>query len=187
MVVNIREGTADDGGFVIRGNIHVTRRELETLALMGMGLNNNEAAGRLGVSVNTVRNHIWNLMQKLGANSRAHAIVLAVQNGIIEVKHERSLDTFVRGVDRYRLCIICGRAALEYDYEEVESEKVMINHVEYDVPRSARCPTEGCRGNMDLTLEWGVVRKHHPEYPEVPEPGATYDCDIKWFQGYPND
>ena len=46
MVVNIREGTADDGGFIIKNKVHITRRELEALALIGMGLNNNEAAER---------------------------------------------------------------------------------------------------------------------------------------------
>jgi DNA-binding CsgD family transcriptional regulator len=182
MVINIRKGTAEDGGFIIKGNIHVTRRELETLALIGMGLNNNEAAERLGVSVNTVRNHIWNLMQKLGANSRAHAIVLAVQNGIIGIEHARSLERFVRGVDRYRLCIICGKAALEYDYREVEPEKVIINHVEYEYVPPPKCPTEGCRGDMDVTLQWDVVRKHHPEYPEIPQRGVVYDYDIEWFR-----
>jgi DNA-binding CsgD family transcriptional regulator len=187
MVVNVRRGRANDGGFIIKNNIHITRRELEALALIGMGLNNSEAAERLGVSVNTVRNHIWNLMQKLEASSRAHAIVLAVQNGIIEVQHERSLDTFVRGVDRYRLCIICGKAALTYDYKEVEPKKVIINHVEYEFVAPAKCPTEGCRGDMDLTLEWDTVRKHHPEYPEIPEDGVVYDYDIEWFRGYQSE
>ena len=118
MTINVRQGTAGDGGFIIKNNMHITRRELESLALIGMGLNNYEVAERLGVSVNTVRNHIWNLMQKLEANSRAHAIILAVQNGIIEVKHERSLDTYVPGFDKYVLCILCGKAALVDDYKD---------------------------------------------------------------------
>ena len=184
MTINVRRGTAEDGGFIIKNNIHITRRELEALALIGMGLDNNEVAEKLGVSINTVRNHIWNLMKKLRANSRAHAIVLAVENGIIEVKHEKSLDTFVRGVDRYRLCIICGKAALECDYKEVEPEKVIINHVEYEFVPPPKCPTEGCKGDMGVTLEWDTVRKHHPEYPEIPEHGVEYDYDIEWVRGY---
>jgi DNA-binding CsgD family transcriptional regulator len=187
MTLNVRQGTADDGGFVIKNNIHVTRRELEALAVMGMGLSNSEAAERLGVSVNTVRNHIWNLMQKLGATSRAHAIVLAVQNGIIEIEHERSLDTFVRGVDHYLLCILCGRTALAYDYKEGETKKVIVNHVEYEMDGVPECPTEGCRGDIGLTLDWDTVRKHHPEYPEIPEHGVVYDYDIEWFRGYQSE
>lgn len=184
MVINIRKGTAGDGGFIIKVNMHITRRELEALALIGMGLDNNEAAGRLGVSVNTVRNHIWNLMQKLGATSRAHAIVLAVQNGIIEVKHERSLGTYVRGFDKYMLCILCGKANLADDYKEAEPKKVIINHVEYESDTMPKCPTEGCRGDLGDTLYWDEVRKHHPEYPEIPEHGVVYDYDIEWFRGY---
>jgi DNA-binding CsgD family transcriptional regulator len=187
MVVNIREGTADDGGFIIKNKVHITRRELEALALIGMGLNNNEAAKRLGVRVNTVRNHIWNLMQKLGANGRAHAIVLAVQNGIIEVKHERSLGTYVRGFDQYVLCILCGKAALIDDYKEVEAQNVVINHVEYEFVPAPKCPSEGCRGGLDLTLDWDTVRVHHPEYPEIPEHGVVYDYDIDWFRGYESE
>lgn len=184
MAINVRQGTAEDGGFIIKNNIHITRRELEALALVGMGLNNNEVAEKLGVSVNTVRNHIWNLMQKLEATSRAHAIVLAVQDGIIEVKHERSLDTFVRGVDRYVLCIFCGKAALIDDYKEGETKKVIINHVEYELDTLPKCPTEGCRGDFFDTLDWDKLRKYHPEYPEIPEHGVVYDYDIEWVRGY---
>jgi len=48
MVISIRQGTADDGGFIINNNIHVTRRELETLSLIGTGLDNNEVAKKIG-------------------------------------------------------------------------------------------------------------------------------------------
>ncbi len=187
MAINVRQGTAGDGGFIIKNNIHITRRELEALALIGRGLNNNEAAGRLGVSVNTVRNHIWNLMQKLGANSRAHAIVLAVQNGIIEVRHERSLNTFVPGFDKYVLCIFCGKAVLIEDYKEAEPKKVIINHVEYEIDTMPKCPTNGCRGSLGDTLDWDEVRTHHPEYPEIPERGVVYPCDIEWFLRYEDE
>ena len=184
MTIYVREGTAEDGGFIINNGIHVTKRELEILALIGMGLDNHEAAEKLFVSVNTVRNHIWNLMQKLGATSRAHAIVLAVQNGIIEVKHERSLGTYVRGFDKYVLCILCGKANLIDDYKEGEPKKVIINHVEYEIDNMPKCPSEGCRGDISYTLDWDKVRKHHYEYPEIPEHGVVYDYDIEWFRGY---
>jgi DNA-binding CsgD family transcriptional regulator len=182
MVINVRQGTAEDGGFIIKKNIHITRRELEALALIGMGLSNSEAAERLNVSANTVRNHIWNLMQKLEATSRAHAIVLAVQNGIIEVKHERSLDSFVRGFDKYILCVFCGRAALIEKYKEAEPKKVMINHIEYEIDNLPKCPTEGCKGDVGDALDWDDVRKHHPEYPEIPGHGVVYDYDIEWIR-----
>ena len=184
MAINVRQGTARDGGFIIKNNLHITRRELDALVLIGRGLKHKEVAKKLGVSVNTVRNHIWNLMQKLGATSRTHGLVLAVQNGIIEVKHERSLDTFVRGVDKYVLCILCGKAALIDDYKEAEPKKVIINHVEYEIDTLPKCPTRGCRGDIGYTLDWDEVRKHHPEYSEIPEHGVVYDYDIEWFRGY---
>jgi DNA-binding CsgD family transcriptional regulator len=184
MTINVRKGTASDGGFIIKNNIHITRREVEILALIGIGLDNHEAAEKLYVSVNTVRNHIWNVMQKLEATSRAHAIVLAVENGIIEVRKERSLDTFVRGFDKYVLCIFCGKADLVDNYEEVEGKKVIINHVEYEIDNLPKCPNKDCRGSLGDTLDWDEVRKHHLEYPEIPEHGVVYDYDIEWFRGY---
>jgi DNA-binding CsgD family transcriptional regulator len=187
MTINVRQGTARDGGFIIKNNIHITRRELEILALIGMGLDNHEAAEKLFVSVNTVRNHVWNLMRKLEAKSRAHAIVLAVENGIIEIKHRRSLDTFVLGVDQYMLCIYCGKAALIDDYKEAEPKKVIVNHIEYEIDTLPKCPTEGCKGDLGDTLDWDEVRRHHPEYPEMPEHGAVYDYDLEWFRGYSSE
>ena len=123
-------------------------------------------------------------MQKLGATSRAHAIVLAIQNGIYDVRHKRSLDTFVRGYDKYLLCIFCGKGNLNNDYSEAEIKKVKINHIEYEMFIQPKCPTEGCKGDISETIDWDVVREHHPEYPEVPEHGVVYDYDIEWFRGY---
>ncbi len=185
MVINVRQGSADDGGFIIKDKVHLTRRELEILAQIGMGLSNEEAAKKFGVRVNTVRNHIWNIMQKLGATSRAHAIVLAVQNGIFEVMHKRSLETFVREVDKYVLCIICGKANLTDDYSDFRTEEVVINHVTYEMPISPECPTEGCKGNITETIDWDLIRHHHPEYPDIPERGISYDYEIEWYPEYP--
>lgn len=187
MVINIRQGTAEDGGFIINSNVHITRRELEILALVGMGFSNEEAAKKLDVRVNTVRNHIWNLMQKMGAKNRAHAIVLAVQNGIIEVMHKRSLKAHVRGLDKYVLCIMCGKVTLAEEYKEETIEKVMINHIEYEMPKPPHCPTEGCHGDIFDTIDWYEIRQHHPEYPEIPENNVKYDYELKWYSGYPNE
>ncbi len=181
MVINIRQGTAEDNGFIIKDKVHITRRELETLALIGMGFSNIEAARKMSVSINTVRNHIWNLMQKIGAENRAHAIVLAVQNGIFNIQHKRSLDTRIRGTEYYVLCIYCGKASSNYDYSEETTKEVQINHVKYQMPVLPKCPTEGCNGEITETIYWGEVRKHHPEYPEIPELGVKYDYDISWY------
>jgi|WetSurMetagenome_2_1015567.scaffolds.fasta_scaffold264496_2 DNA-binding CsgD family transcriptional regulator len=186
MVINIREGTAEDGGFIIYNNVHITRRELEILALVGMGFSNEDTAKKLGVRVNTVRNHIWNIMQKIGAKNRAHAIVLAVQNGIIEIMHKRSLKTHVRGLDKYVLCILCGKTALADEYRDATTKRVIINHVDYEMPILPQCPHEGCKGDILETIDWYEIREHHPEYPEIPEYNTKYDFDIKWYSGYPD-
>lgn len=60
----------------------LTRREEEVLDLVAHGLSNAAIAERLGVSVNTVRNHVANLSAKLGAHSKLEAVAIAVRRGI---------------------------------------------------------------------------------------------------------
>lgn len=55
----------------------LTERELEILALIGRGLNNGVIAGKLHVSVTTVRSHVQHLLAKLDLHSRLEAAVLA--------------------------------------------------------------------------------------------------------------
>lgn len=49
---------------------HITERESEVIGLVGQGLTNKEIAARLGLSVNTVNNHIANIFSKTGVRSR---------------------------------------------------------------------------------------------------------------------
>lgn len=182
MVIKIRQGQADDGGFIINKNMHITRRELEALAYVGMGLDNKEVADKLGVSVNTARNHIWNVMKKLGATSRANAVIMAVQNEIFAISPKRSLETFVQGVDRYVLCPWCGKAYMAREYVEAEPERLTINHVDYeDIEQPAWCPTKGCSADISMAIPWEDVLYLHPEYPEIPEKGIEYDTDAEFL------
>jgi pimeloyl-ACP methyl ester carboxylesterase/DNA-binding CsgD family transcriptional regulator len=59
----------------------LSKRERETLLLLGEGLSNSEIAERLGISEKTVRNHLSHLFDKLGVWSRAQAIVFARDRG----------------------------------------------------------------------------------------------------------
>lgn len=50
----------------------LTRRERELILLVGQGLTNKEIAGRLGLSEQTVKNHVHRILRKLGASDRAN-------------------------------------------------------------------------------------------------------------------
>lgn len=58
-------------------------RELEVLNLLATGATNRSIADELFVSVNTVRNHVQQVLTKLGAHSKLEAVATAVREGII--------------------------------------------------------------------------------------------------------
>lgn len=60
----------------------LTTRELELLDLLARGLDNAAIAGKLGLKVKTVRNHITHIFDKLGVRTRAEAIVKARDAGL---------------------------------------------------------------------------------------------------------
>jgi DNA-binding CsgD family transcriptional regulator len=63
----------------------LTRRELEILSLLAEGLSNDEIAGRLIISPNTVKVHLRNIFEKMGVQSRTEATMEAVRRGWIAV------------------------------------------------------------------------------------------------------
>ncbi|WP_344444692.1 response regulator transcription factor [Kitasatospora nipponensis] len=65
----------------------LTSRELDVLRLVGQGLSNPEIAGRLVVSVATVKTHLNRTMAKLNLSSRAQAVVLAYESGLVTPGH----------------------------------------------------------------------------------------------------
>ncbi|MEU3655196.1 response regulator transcription factor [Streptomyces sp. NPDC032161] len=61
----------------------LTEREREVMALVGMGLSNEEIARRLVVSPLTAKTHVSRAMVKLGARDRAQLVVLAYESGLV--------------------------------------------------------------------------------------------------------
>jgi len=54
----------------------LTRREIEILELIEQGLTNQQIASRLSLTVHTVKNHVHNLLGKLGVASRSEAVTV---------------------------------------------------------------------------------------------------------------
>ena len=64
----------------------LTPRELEVVAAVSNGLKNHSIADQLGVSVETVKTHVGNAMDKLGARDRTQMAVTALLYGLIDPK-----------------------------------------------------------------------------------------------------
>jgi DNA-binding NarL/FixJ family response regulator len=63
----------------------LTRRETEVIALVADGLGNREIAERLGTASGTVKIHVQNILEKLGAADRTHAVMIAIQRGVLNL------------------------------------------------------------------------------------------------------
>ena len=63
----------------------LTEREIEVLRLIAIGNSNKMIADHLSIGEATVKSHVTNILSKLGANDRAHAVVIGLKRGIIEL------------------------------------------------------------------------------------------------------
>lgn len=61
----------------------LTPRELTVLALLAEGVRTEDMAQQLSLSRATVRNHVQNIIVKLGVHSRVEAVVMAIQRGLV--------------------------------------------------------------------------------------------------------
>ncbi len=64
---------------------NLTPREIDVLKLIRDGHRNKQVAGRLSIAETTVNFHIRNLVDKLRANDRTHALAIAIRRGVLEV------------------------------------------------------------------------------------------------------
>jgi DNA-binding NarL/FixJ family response regulator len=67
------------------GEDSLTDRELQVLRLIRDGHRNKQIADHLAIAETTVNFHIKNLVDKLRANDRTHAVTLAVRRGLLEI------------------------------------------------------------------------------------------------------
>ena len=61
----------------------LTPRELEILRLVATGQTNKEIAAELFISSDTVKGHLETIYRKLGVSDRAHAVAVAIRNGLV--------------------------------------------------------------------------------------------------------
>jgi DNA-binding NarL/FixJ family response regulator len=71
----LAERTAEDA--------HLTQREVDVLRLLGNGDSNKIIAATLGITLDTTKKHVRNVIDKLQAHSRTHACIIAAQAGIV--------------------------------------------------------------------------------------------------------
>jgi DNA-binding NarL/FixJ family response regulator len=63
----------------------LTPREIDVLRLIADGNANKAIAGRLSLTEETVKGHVKNILAKLGANDRTHAVTIGLKRGIFEL------------------------------------------------------------------------------------------------------
>jgi DNA-binding NarL/FixJ family response regulator len=64
----------------------LTEREIEVLKLIAKGCSNKIVADRLNISEDTVKGHVRNILFKLKANDRTHAVTIALHRGFFEIQ-----------------------------------------------------------------------------------------------------
>ena len=63
----------------------LTDREIEVLKLVAIGCSNKVVAQRLCIAEDTVKGHVRNILSKLGANDRTHAVTIALRRGFFDL------------------------------------------------------------------------------------------------------
>jgi DNA-binding NarL/FixJ family response regulator len=76
VAAELADHAADDG---------LTEREIDVLELIAAGNGNKQIADALSISEATVKSRVTNILSKLGANDRAHAVTIGLKRGIIKL------------------------------------------------------------------------------------------------------
>ncbi len=62
----------------------LTERELQVLQLLALGFSNSDIAEQLNISMATVKYHLSNIFDKLGAKSRVEAVTIAIRHNLVK-------------------------------------------------------------------------------------------------------
>ena len=69
----------------------LSKREMEVLSYLTKGMSNKEIANLLGISHQTVKNHVTSILRKLGVEDRTQAAVFALRRGWVRL-HDHEFD-----------------------------------------------------------------------------------------------
>ena len=64
----------------------LSKREIEVLKLVAVGMFNKEIGVELGISERTVKNHFSSIFKKIDSSDRTQAAVFAIRNGLVDIK-----------------------------------------------------------------------------------------------------
>jgi DNA-binding NarL/FixJ family response regulator len=67
----------------------LSEREMEVLECMVRGMSNKEVAALLGISHQTVKNHVTAILRKFGVDDRTQAVVYALKRGWVKLEHDK--------------------------------------------------------------------------------------------------
>lgn len=77
----------------------ISERERDILRLVAMGATNQQIANQLNISINTVKVHLRNIFEKIGAASRTEATVYAIRQGLVQLEAQQAAPAAVLAVD----------------------------------------------------------------------------------------
>ncbi len=81
----------------------LTPKEIQILTHIAEGNSNKRIANILGISEQTIKNHVSAILRKLNANDRAHAVFIAIRNGLISIQLDQSGNRRGEGVSPAQL------------------------------------------------------------------------------------
>jgi len=70
----------------------LTPKELKVLTLIAEGNSNKQIANLLSISDQTIKNHVSAILRKINANYRAHAVFIAIRDGLISIQSGQDAD-----------------------------------------------------------------------------------------------